>query len=120
MRFNLRYLSGGDAVFRPQLRRRDHLYQHPDRLRERLSQPWESCCRNLKFTLTGENQMMDAILNQHQQPEAAAKVWLKAHPTDVGGVAAGAFTTFDGRACAGRHCEARAVNRGTGRVSSSG
>lgn len=28
-----------------------------------------------------ENQLLDAVLNQHQKPRAAAKAWLKAHPT---------------------------------------
>lgn len=28
-----------------------------------------------------QNQLMDAVLNQHHKPRAAAKTWLKAHPT---------------------------------------
>lgn len=28
-----------------------------------------------------ENQLVDAVLNQHQKPRAADKAWLKAHPT---------------------------------------
>ena len=35
---------------------------------------------NLKFTLRGENEMMDAILDRHEIPEAAATAWLKANP----------------------------------------
>jgi choline ABC transporter permease protein len=52
--------------------------------------------KNLKFTLTGESKMMDAILNLHQQPEAAAKAWLKANPTTVRAWLDG-VTTYDGR-----------------------
>jgi choline ABC transporter permease protein len=52
--------------------------------------------RNLKFTLSGENQMMDAILNQHQPAEAAAEAWLKANPKAVSAWLEG-VTTFDGR-----------------------
>lgn len=37
--------------------------------------------QNMAFTLPMENQLMDAVLNQHQKPRAAAKAWLKAHPT---------------------------------------
>jgi glycine betaine/proline transport system substrate-binding protein len=81
MRFDLRYLSGGDAVFGPNFggatiytnTRAGYLSACPNLGR---------LLKNLKFTLTGENQMMDAILNLHQQPEAAAKAWLKAHSTD--------------------------------------
>jgi ABC-type proline/glycine betaine transport system substrate-binding protein len=29
--------------------------------------------KNLQFTLRGETEMMNAILNQHQQPEIAAR-----------------------------------------------
>ena len=35
---------------------------------------------NLKFTLRGESEMMDAILDRHEQPDTAATAWLKANP----------------------------------------
>ncbi|WP_330219589.1 glycine betaine ABC transporter substrate-binding protein, partial [Pseudomonas sp. EpS/L25] len=35
---------------------------------------------NLSFTLDMENQLMDKVLNEKQNANAAAKVWLKAHP----------------------------------------
>ena len=35
---------------------------------------------NLKFTLAMENEIMGAILNDDQEPQAAATAWLKAHP----------------------------------------
>ena len=95
MRFDLRYLSGGDAVFGPNFGGAT-IYTN-------TRTGYSSACpnlgrllRNLQFTLTGENQMMDAILNLHQQPEAAAKAWLKANPTAVRAWVDG-VTTYDGR-----------------------
>jgi glycine betaine/proline transport system substrate-binding protein len=95
MRFELRYLSGGDAVFGPNFGgatiytnvRAGYLQACPNlgRLLE-----------NLKFTLAGESRMMDAILNQHQQPAVAAAAWLKANPKAVGQWLEG-VNTFDGR-----------------------
>ena len=95
MRFDLRYLSGGDAVFGPNFGGAT-IYTN-------VRTGYSSECpnlgkllKNLKFTLTGENQMMDAILNLHQQPEAAALAWLKANPTAVRAWVDG-VTTYDGR-----------------------
>jgi glycine betaine/proline transport system substrate-binding protein len=105
MRFDLRYLSGGDAVFGPNFGGAT-IYTN-------TRTGYSSACpnlgrllKNLKFTLAGENRMMDAILNQHQQPEAAAQAWLKANPTAVRAWLDG-VTTYDGRA-------ALAALRGTG------
>jgi glycine betaine/proline transport system substrate-binding protein len=95
MRFDMRYLSGGDSVFGPNFGgatiytdvRAGYAQECPNIGR---------LLRNMKFTLTGESQMMDAILNQHQQPEVAAEAWLKANPKAVGAWLDG-VTTFDGR-----------------------
>lgn len=95
MRFDMRYLSGGDAVFGPNFGgatiftnvRAGYLAACPNIGR---------LLNNLKFTLAGESQMMDAILNQHQQPEVAAAAWLKANPKAVSAWLEG-VTTFDGR-----------------------
>ena len=105
MRFQLRYLSGGDAVFGPNFGGAT-IYTNTRTGYASACPNLGKLLQNLKFTLTGENQMMDAILNQHLQPEAAAKSWLKAHPTDVGAWLQG-VTTFDGR-------PALAALRGTG------
>jgi glycine betaine/proline transport system substrate-binding protein len=94
MRFNMRYLTGGDAVFGPNFGgatiytdvRAGYVQECPNIGR---------LLRNLKFTLAGENQMMDAILNQHQPPEVAARAWLKANPKAVS-VWLDGVTTFDG------------------------
>jgi len=95
MRFNMRYLAGGDAVFGPNFGGAS-IYTD---VRAGYAQECPNVGRllkNLKFTLTGESQMMDAILNQHQPPEVAAQAWLAANPTAVSAWLEG-VTTFDGR-----------------------
>jgi glycine betaine/proline transport system substrate-binding protein len=95
MRFDLRYLSGGDAVFGPNFggaavytnTRAGFSTECPNLGR---------LLRRLEFTLRGESQVMDAILNQHQTPEAAAEAWLKANPRAVAAWLAGVYT-LDGR-----------------------
>ena len=82
MRFALRYLSGGDAAFGPNFggaavftnTRAQYSAECPNLGR---------LLRNLQFSLNGESEVMDAILNQHQPPELAAASWLKAHPQVV-------------------------------------
>jgi glycine betaine/proline transport system substrate-binding protein len=95
MRYALKYLSGGDAVFGPNFggatiytnTRAGYSTECPNLGR---------LLHNLQFTLAGESQMMDAILNLHQRPEVAAPAWLKAHPAEVDAWLKG-VTTFDGR-----------------------
>ena len=94
MRFDLRYLSGGDAVFGPNfggatiytVARAGYTAECPNVGR---------LIGNLVFSLRGESEMMDAILDRHEQPRAAAEQWLKAHPKVVDGWLDG-VTTFDG------------------------
>jgi len=95
MRFDLRYLAGGDAVFGPNFggaavytnTRAGYSAECPNIGR---------LLRNLKFTPHQESQVMDAILNQHQQPDAAATAWLKANPNIVSQWLVGVYT-LDGR-----------------------
>jgi glycine betaine/proline transport system substrate-binding protein len=95
MRFDLRYLSGGDATFGPNYggatvytnTRAGYLKECPN-----IGQ----LLRNLEFTTKGESQMMAGILDEHLAPEVAAQHWLKTHPDDVRRWLAG-VTTFDGR-----------------------
>ena len=95
MRFDLRYLNGGDAVFGPNfggatvytVTRAHYLEQCPN---------VGHLLENLQFSLQGENEMMDAILDRHEQPRAAAAAWLKTHASTVNGWLKG-VTTFDGR-----------------------
>ena len=92
--FDLTYLSGGDDVFGPNYGgatvytniRAGYLEECPN-----VGQ----LLKNLKFTLTMENEIMGAILNDGQEPEAAASNWLKEHPEVLDGWLEG-VTTVDG------------------------
>jgi glycine betaine/proline transport system substrate-binding protein len=95
MRFDLKYLAGGDEFFGPNyggaiiytVTRRGYSDECPNVGR---------LLANLKFTLRGESEMMAAILDQHEPPDIAATEWLKANPTPVKAWLAGVLT-FDGR-----------------------
>ncbi len=95
LRFDLRYLSGGDAVFGPNFggasvytnTRAGYSAQCPN-----VGQ----LLKNLQFSLKGESEVMDAMLNGHQSPQLAAQVWLQAHPEVVAAWLAG-VASFDGR-----------------------
>jgi len=96
MRFDLRYLSGGDAVFGPNY--------GEARVDTNTRAGYSAQCpnigrllRNLSFTTQQESRVMADILDRHQPPEVAAESWLKANPAVVAGWLEG-VTTFDGRA----------------------
>ncbi len=99
MRFDLRYLTGGDATFGPNfggatvltLTRTGLLAQCPNLAR---------LLRNLEFTPRGESEIMRAIADGHLAPEAAATAWLASHP-DVRGQWLQGVTSFDGRPATG-------------------
>src|SRR6202035_1802055 len=82
MRFDLKYLSGGDSVFGPNYggasvftnTRAGYSLQCPNIGR---------LLKNLHFTPRGESQLMASILDQHQPPEVAAAAWLKLNPSVV-------------------------------------
>ncbi len=94
MRFDIKYLTGGDAVFGPNfggatiytVTRKGYSSECPNIGR---------LLTNLKFTLRGESEMMAAMLDRHEQPEIAASEWLKANPTVVKTWLEG-VRTFDG------------------------
>ncbi len=95
VRFDIRYLTGGDAVFGPNfggatiytLTRRGYPAECPNVGR---------LLRNLHFTLRQESEMMGLILDRHEQPPAAAREWLQAHPDVVRGWLDG-VRTFEGK-----------------------
>ena len=95
MRFDLRYLSGGDATFGPNFgaaavytnTRKGYSTECPNLAR---------LLRNLKFTPRNESEMMSAIIDQHLQPQVAANAWLKAHTEVVARWLEG-VRSFDGR-----------------------
>jgi len=78
-RFDMRYLTGGDATFGPNYGgakiytnvRAGYLQQCPNVGR---------LLRNLSFTLQDEDALMGTILDGHQAPKAAATAWLEQHP----------------------------------------
>jgi glycine betaine/proline transport system substrate-binding protein len=79
LRFDLRYLDGGDAVFGPNFGgatiytdiRAGYAQQCPNVVH---------LLRNLRFTVALESELMSAILDQHRNPNQAATDWLNAHP----------------------------------------
>jgi glycine betaine/proline transport system substrate-binding protein len=95
MRFDLKYLSGGDEVFGPDyggatiytVTRRGYADACPNVGR---------LLNNLKFTLRGESEMMAAILDRHEPADVAAAEWLKANPGVMNTWLDGVLT-FDGR-----------------------
>ena len=95
MRFDMRYLSGGDASFGPDFGGAT-VYTNT---RAGYSSDCPNVGRllaNLKFTLAGESEMMDAILERHEAPDAAAAAWFAANPASVDAWLEG-VTAFDGR-----------------------
>jgi glycine betaine/proline transport system substrate-binding protein len=95
MRFDLKYLTGGDAVFGPNfggatiytVTRKGYSAQCPNMGR---------LLANLSFTLRGESEMMAGILDRHEQPEFAATQWLKSHQ-DLVKTWLDGVRSFDGR-----------------------
>ena len=92
--FDLTYLSGGDEVFGPD-------YGGATVYTNVRAGYTEECPNvgallgNLVFTLQMENEIMGAILNDGEEPEAAAAAWIKANPDTLDGWLAG-VTTFGG------------------------
>ena len=82
MRFDLKYLTGGDALFGANfggatiytVTRSGYSAECPNVGR---------LLANLKFTLRGESEMMALILDKHEQPDAAAAEWIKGHTAVV-------------------------------------
>lgn len=82
MRFQIEYLSGGDAYFGPNYGGAEVLTN----IRAGYAAECPNVAKfvsNLKFTLDMEGEMMGAILDQGQEPKAAATAWLKANPANV-------------------------------------
>lgn len=92
--FKLTYLTGGDDIFGPNFGgatvytnvRKGYVTECPN---------VGKFLQNLKFSLEMENQVMGKILNDGQDPEAAATDWIKANPAAIEPWLAG-VTTKDG------------------------
>lgn len=92
--FELTYLSGGDDYFGPDF---GGAVIHTN-LRAGYADACPNAARfitNLKFSLDMENEIMGAILDEGEEPKAAAAEWLKAHPDAIGPWLEG-VTTLDG------------------------
>jgi glycine betaine/proline transport system substrate-binding protein len=93
--FKMAYLTGGDDTFGPNFGGAT-VYTN-------VRAGYASECpnvgkflNNVKFSLGGENEMMDMILNKKMDPSKAASTWLKAHK-DVLATWLDGVTTFDGK-----------------------
>ena len=94
-RFDISYLTGGDAYFGPNFGgaviytnvRAGYLQQCPNVGR---------LLKNLSFSLVGESQLMGLILNGGKDPQVAARTWLGANPSVLPGWLNG-VSTYDGR-----------------------
>lgn len=93
-KYDMKYLDGGDDVFGPNYGgatvytnvRKGYLADCPNA---------GKFVDNLKFSLAMENQIMDSILNGNEDPEKAAKAWLKDNADTAYGWLDG-VTTVDG------------------------
>ncbi len=94
MRFNVKYLSGGDAVFGPNFGGAT-IYTNTRANYSRSCPNVGRLLSRLEFSLEGESEMMDAILNRHEQPDAAAAAWIDRHRETVAGWLQG-VNRFDG------------------------
>ena len=92
--FQIAYLTGGDDVFGPELRRRHGLHQRRARATRRSARTSASCCRTSVHPADGERGH-GRILDDGKEPEEAATAWLKANPAALDAWLAG-VTTFDG------------------------
>lgn len=74
--FDMVYLSGGDDYFGPDFGGAN-VYTNVRQGYQQECANVSQLMANLAFSLEMENQLMDAILNQNQNPAEAAKNWLK-------------------------------------------
>jgi glycine betaine/proline transport system substrate-binding protein len=78
-RYHIKYLTGGDSEFGPDFggtsvftnTRAGYTQECPNVGR---------LLKNLKFTVSGEEELMSSILDTHGDPDTAAAAWLQAHP----------------------------------------
>jgi len=95
MRYDMRYLTGGDSTFGPNFGGAA-VYTN---VRTGYTKECPNVGRllgNLKFTPHAESEVMSAILDRKQAPDFAATAWLKANPAVLAQWLAGVHT-FDGK-----------------------
>jgi glycine betaine/proline transport system substrate-binding protein len=93
--FKLTYLTGGDDVFGPNFGGAEVFTNVRAGFAEECPNVG-TFIKNLKFSLPMENQIMGGILNDGEEPEAAAGKWLKANGAAIEPWLAG-VTTKDGK-----------------------
>lgn len=95
MRFDMKYLSGGDTVFGPNYGEAA-VYTNTRRGYTKECPNMGRLLKNLSFTTQQESRVMADMLDRHQPAEVAAAAFLKANPVTVTAWLDG-VTTFDGR-----------------------
>ncbi|MBF8780730.1 choline ABC transporter substrate-binding protein [Pseudomonas fulva] len=93
-RFDMKYLSGGDAFFGPDYGKATVLTNTRKGYVEQCSNVGR-LLKNLSFTLDMESTLMGNVLDDKMKPEAAARAWLKANPQVLDSWLAG-VKTVDG------------------------
>ena len=78
-RFQIQYLTGGDDTFGPNYGGAT-IYTHTRAGYLKDCPNVGRLLKNLEFTLADESLLMGAILDQHQEPKAAARAWLTKNP----------------------------------------
>ena len=78
-RFKIRYLTGGDDTFGPNFGGAT-IYTNTRAGYSKDCPNVGRLLKNLEFTLADESLLMGAILDQHQEPKAAARAWLDKNP----------------------------------------
>ena len=95
-RFQMRYLTGGDDSFGPNFGGAT-IYTNSRAGYSAECPNIGQLLKNLSFTLADESLLMGAILDQHQEPKAAAKAWVAQNPQTVARWL-DAVQTYDGQA----------------------
>ena len=93
--FELKYLTGGDEFFGPDFGGADVLTNTRAGYSAECANMGKFL-QNLTFSLQMENEIMNGILNDGEEPTDAAKAWIKKNPEALDKWLAG-VTTFDGK-----------------------
>jgi glycine betaine/proline transport system substrate-binding protein len=94
-RFQMRYLTGGDDSFGPNFGGATIYTNTPAGYSAECPNVGR-LLKNLSFTLADESLLMGAILDNHQEPKAAAKAWIAKNPQTVAQWLDG-VQTYDGQ-----------------------
>jgi glycine betaine/proline transport system substrate-binding protein len=112
MRFDLKYLNGGDDVFGPNFGSAT-IYTVTRKGYRAACPNMSHLLDNLKFSIRGESEMMAAILDRHEPAASAAVAWLKANPETVKAWLAG-VSNFDGTPTGSPQAQNAASNQSLG------